>query len=116
MPSAEKRAAMLTKLPKPIAQFFKATKDRNLDSLLSAFDEKAILKDMAHENKGRDGIKAWSDRQYLGLDVSAILLGTKSEESAFVATVRFDGDFQAFGATEPFALELRFELRGEKII
>jgi ketosteroid isomerase-like protein len=104
----------LSTLPQPIKAFLQATASRDRAAVLSSFADDAVLIDMGKEHRGEE-IGHWSDNLYLGSNVRVHPLHTKERDGHTVLTVAVDGDYAAFGVTEPFQLDWHIDLAGDRI-
>ena len=46
-------------LPAPVASYFKARNDFDLDAILAPFDHDAVVKDEHEEHRGLAAIRSW---------------------------------------------------------
>lgn len=104
-------------LPKPIAAFINATNNLDTEKFIASFADGAILNDEATEHRGKDAIRQWSDRQYIGAKISAVVNEVVQIDGQTVVNFTLAGDFSAYGITEPVTLDFYFTLTpaGDKI-
>lgn len=55
-----------TPLPEPVASFVAAVNRHDEDAFLDAFTPDGVVDDWGREFAGRDRIKAWSDKEFIG--------------------------------------------------
>ncbi|MER8375435.1 nuclear transport factor 2 family protein [Mesorhizobium sp. M1406] len=84
---------MSIKLPKPIADYFEADRERNAEAVARSFTEGAIVRDEGHTYVGQDSIRRWkagASTKYT-YTVEPFMLG--SEGSRTVVTSHVIGNF-----------------------
>ncbi|MEI5678563.1 MULTISPECIES: nuclear transport factor 2 family protein [unclassified Mesorhizobium] len=102
---------MRIKLPKPIADYFEADKDRDAEAVARCFIYGAIVRDEGHAYVGQDSIRRWkagASKKYT-YTVEPLMLG--SEGFRIVVTSHVVGDFPG----SPVDLRYFFILNGEQI-
>lgn len=57
---------MIEQLPEPIASFIAAVNRHDEAAFLDAFSEQGVVDDWGREFVGRDRIKAWSEKEFIG--------------------------------------------------
>ena len=98
-------------LPAPVASYFKARNDFDLDATLAPFDHDAVVKDEHEEHRGLAAIRSWVEettRKYHAKvePQNAIEAGKKVVVSGLVS-----GDFPG----SPLLLDHTFTLSRQKI-
>ena len=98
-------------LPAPIAAFLSAVQTRDVDALLSAFADAAVLNDCGEEHRG-DDIKGWSERclQYTG--IRAVNVARRDGKTIVTVTV---WDDNRTSASNPLQLDWCFTVAGGRI-
>ncbi len=80
---------MPSSLPEPIARLIAAVNDGDTDSFVSTFTPDGTVSDRGRALTGREAIRAWSDREFIGvgvtIDVTAEI--TTREHATVTATV-----------------------------
>ena len=104
-----------TELSPPIAAFVEATNAHDTPAFLATFTEDAIVTDDGHNYRGATEIKEWSDRQYIGTQVTLDVTGVDCRDGKTVVTAKVDGDFPKAGLADPFKMCLHFALDNDKI-
>jgi ketosteroid isomerase-like protein len=104
----------LSTVPQPIKALLQATASRDRAALLASFVNDAVLVDMGKEHRG-DEIARWMDSFYLGSNVRVHPLHIEERDGHTVLAVAVDGDYAAFGVTEPFQLDWHIDLAGDRI-
>jgi ketosteroid isomerase-like protein len=104
----------LSNLPQPIEAFLKATREHDAEGLLATLSDDAVLTDMGEDRSG-DRIRAWNDELYLGANVEVHPIHVDDRDGHIVLAVAVDGDYGAYGVTEPFQLDWHVTLKGDRI-
>ena len=104
-----------TELPPPIAALVDATNAHDTEAFLATFTEDAVLTDEGHNYRGSAEIKEWSDRQYIGAQVTLDVTGVDYRDGKTVVTAKVDGNFPKAGLPDPFKMDLHFAIDKAKI-
>jgi len=104
-----------TELPPPIAALVEATNAHDTAAFLATFAEDAVLTDEGHDYRGAAAIKEWSDRQYIGSQVTLDVTGVDYRDGKIVVTAKVDGNFPKAGLPDPFTMDLHFAIDKAKI-
>jgi len=104
-----------TELPPPIAALVDATNAHDTEAFLATFAEDAVLTDEGHNYRGAAEIKEWSDRQYIGTQVTLDVTGVDYRDGKIVVTAKVDGNFPKAGLPDPFKMDLHFAIDKAKI-
>lgn len=109
--------SQIQNLPKPVAAFINATNNLDAEEFIASFVDGAVINDDGTEHHGKDAIRQWSDRQFIGAKISAIINEVVQIDGQTVLNLTLDGDFSAYGITEPVTLDFYFTLTlvGDKI-
>jgi ketosteroid isomerase-like protein len=105
-----------TELPPPIAALVEATNAHDTEAFLATFTEDAVLTDEGHNYRGAAAIKEWSDRQYIGTQVTLDVTGVDYRDGKIVVTANVDGNFPKDGLPDPFSMDLHFAVEKSKIV
>lgn len=104
-----------TELPPPIAALVDATNAHDTEAFLATFAEDAVLTDEGHNYRGAAEIKDWSDRRYIGTQVTLDVTGVDYRDGKTVVTAKVDGTFPKTGLPDPFKMDLHFAIDKAKI-
>src|ERR1700694_4916507 len=99
-------------LPAPVASYFEASNQRNLEAKSAPFDDNARVTDEGKEYIGRSAIRSWiedTDRKYRYTIDPREAIATKN---GAVVSAMLTGNFPG----SPVILNFTFELAGSKII
>lgn len=102
-------------LPKPVAAFINATNTLNAEEWIASFADGAILNDDAIECRGKDAIRKWGDKQFIGAKTTLTTNEVVQIDDQTVVNFTVAGEFSAYGITAPFPLDFYFTLSGDKI-
>lgn len=105
----------LQALPKPIEDFVEATNKLDTRGLLATFTDQVVLTDEGIKYSGKDAIKKWSEKQYIGAKATIVVDKISEIDNQTVVTFTVGGDFASFGITKPFELDFYFTIEAEKI-
>jgi ketosteroid isomerase-like protein len=103
---------MTIKIPKPLAAYFTAANNHDIDAMLASFAEQSIVKDEGQEMRGRTAIREWMEettRKY-GFTVEATDVAVTDGRTLVTGLV--SGNFPG----SPAQLQFAFTLDGEKIV
>lgn len=104
-----------TELPPPIDALVEATNAHDTEAFLATFAEDAVLTDEGKNYRGAAEIKEWSDRQYIGNQVTLDVTGVDYRDGKIVVTAKVDGNFPKAGLPDPFTMDLHFAVEKSKI-
>lgn len=84
---------MNTPLPAPISTLLAAVDSLDTDAFLHAFDHDGFVDDWGRTFTGADAIRTWSDREFIGANVTLALtqVTTVDNRTEVAATVGGDG-------------------------
>lgn len=98
-------------LPDPLALYFAATNNHDIDAMLAPFAEDAIVKDEGQERQGRAAIRAWMEETTSKYRATAEPINIAGTDSNMIVTSRVSGTFPG----SPVELRFAFTLAGGKI-
>jgi ketosteroid isomerase-like protein len=103
-------------LPSAVAAFVQSTNARDLEGVMAAFSEDAMVNDDLQERWGKVAIREWAEQEFIGQGVTIFVV--KCVERAFLAVVtsHVDGDFDQRGMPYPLVLSFYFAMDGENIV
>jgi hypothetical protein len=70
----------LTELPEPVGRLLDAANGHDSDAFLASFTEDGVVDDWGREFAGREAIRGWSDREFIGVDVTLTVTGTDTAD------------------------------------
>ena len=99
----------MSELPAPVAAALAAANADDTDAFLATFTPDGVVDDWGREFRGADAIRAWSDREFIGVDVTLDVTGSTSDGGA--TTVAADVGGRGFNGPSHFT----FEVAGEHV-
>src|ERR1700687_6198565 len=84
---------MSIKLPRPVAAYFAAANLHDIDAMLAAFDETAIVKDEGQERRGAAAIREWIEETTKKYRPTVAVIGVAQADGTTVVTGRVAGSF-----------------------
>jgi SnoaL-like domain len=81
----------LTELPEPVARLLDAASGHDTDAFLAGFTEDGVVDDWGREFAGPDAIREWSDREFIGVDVTLTVTGTAGAEDETTVSAEVGG-------------------------
>lgn len=99
----------MTDIPEPVASFVEAVNRHDEAAFLAAFTDDGFVDDWGRTFTGRDEIKAWSDREFIGSDGTL----TPEEVSVDGDTVVVVGDWRSNHANG--RSRFAFDVAGERV-
>jgi hypothetical protein len=100
---------MASNIPTAVARLLDAANHHDTEAFLASFTEDGVVDDWGREFAGAESIRSWSDREFIGANVSltATRTSTTDERTTISADVGGDG----YNGPSHFV----FEIRGDRI-
>jgi ketosteroid isomerase-like protein len=102
---------MSTKLSSTLESYFAATNRRDIDAMIAAFADDAIVKDEGQEHRGSAAIRAWIKETIENYDFNAKPTSVARSHEQTTVSVVLSGKFPGSPAT----ITYWFKLDGQKI-
>jgi len=102
---------MSTKLPEPLAAYFSALNNHDVDAMIGLFTEGATVKDEGRENRGLPAIRKWMEESNAKYSVTVDVINDAETAANTTATARVSGNFPG----SPVELRFIFTLGQGKI-
>jgi len=102
-------------LPSPIAAYVEAMNNFDLDRLLGAFADDALVNDQLRDYWGKPAIREWAARDIIGESMTMDVTTVIEHHGNFIVTASVDGTFDKRGLPDPLVLALYFTLRADQI-
>jgi ketosteroid isomerase-like protein len=96
-------------IPQPVAAALAAANANDTEAYLDCFTDDGIVDDWGREFGGRDAIRGWSDREFIGARVSLEVTAVEERDGATVITAQVGGD--GFNGPSHFS----FRVEGDKV-
>ena len=102
---------MTEALPRPLAAYFAAATHYDIEAMLVAFAEDAIVKDEGQTMRGRAAIRAWLEETRRKYQPSLTVVDVNDTHGTIAVATKVAGNFPG----SPIQLDFTFRLAGEKI-
>jgi ketosteroid isomerase-like protein len=99
----------LSELPPAVQTLIDAANAHDLDAFLAGMTPDAVVDDWGREFRGPAAIGAWSDREFIGVDVSLDVTEVARQDAATVVTATVGG--KGFNGPSHFT----FDLDGDRV-
>ncbi|HEX5617183.1 MAG TPA: nuclear transport factor 2 family protein [Solirubrobacteraceae bacterium] len=99
----------MTDLPAPITAALDAANAHDTDAFLATFTPDGVVDDWGREFRGADAIRGWSDREFIGVDVTLAVTGTTTDGTATTVAAEVGG--RGFNGPSHFT----FALDGDRV-
>jgi hypothetical protein len=103
-------------LPSPIACFIDATNKSDLEGMVAAFADDALINDQFREYKGKSAIREWAETIILNERLTITVVDFEESHSNCVVIANIDGNFDKRGLPEPLVLSFYFTLDEHLIV
>jgi hypothetical protein len=100
---------------KPVAEYVAATNAFDGKAMMATFTDDAIVNDIQREFVGKAAIKAWADKEILGVKVMLTPTKARVHYGDEIVTFKVDGQFEKAGLPDPLLLTYYFSLHEGKI-
>jgi hypothetical protein len=85
------RSFQMNALPQPVAAVIDAANANDTDAFLASLAPDAVVDDWGREFRGPDAIRGWSDREFIGVDVSLEVTGVEQTDGTTTVTATVGG-------------------------
>lgn len=99
-----------------VAAFVEATNSFDLDRLMVAFADDALVNDQLRDYWGKAAIRLWADRDIIGEKLMIAITKLVKHYDSFVVTAEIDGNFDKRGLPDPLVLALYFTSHDDLIV
>jgi hypothetical protein len=79
-------------LPEPVARLIDAANANDTDAFLASLRPDAVVDDWGREFHGPDAIRGWSDREFIGVDVTLEVTAVDQSDGATTVTAQVGGE------------------------
>jgi SnoaL-like domain len=107
---------MKSKLPPAAAAYVRSINDHDAAAFIALFADSAVVNDIGREFRGRDAIKAWSDREVFAPLVTLEVLDVAGRGGETILTTKVDGNFDRTGLPDPVIIDHHLRTEGEAIV
>jgi hypothetical protein len=95
-------------LPPLIATFVEATNNFDLERMMVAFADDALVNDQLRDYWGKAAIRDWAQRDIIGERLTIAVTKVVRHYDNFIVTADIDGNFDKRGLPHPFVLAFYF--------
>jgi hypothetical protein len=103
-------------LPSAVAAYIRATNAGDLDALLAAFVDDALVNDQLQDYWGKAAIAEWAARDIIAERMTLKVVNTVPHYGHSIVTAHVDGQFDKRGLPDPLVLAFYFSSHDEKIV
>ena len=99
-----------------IAAHIAAINSFDVDAIMDTFADDALVNDFSREFWGRDHIRAFMSKEFVGDQVTVELVEVVDNAGMWCVRCRYDGDYDKAGLPDPLIMTNYFRLRNGKIV
>ena len=110
-----KRRAMPA-LPPAVAAYVRATNSSDLEGLLAAFVDDALVNDQLRDHWGKQALREWASREIIGAQMTMHVVDVREHYGQAIVTAHVNGDFDRRGLPDPLVLTFYFAQSGDRIV
>jgi hypothetical protein len=103
-------------LPPLVAAFVEATNDFDLERLVAAFADDALVNDQLRDYWGKRAITEWAQRDIVGERLTMAVTAVVEHYGNFIVTANIDGEFDKRGLPDPLVLAFYLTPHGDRIV
>jgi SnoaL-like domain len=92
-------------LPEPVARLLAAANGHDTDAFLASFTSDGVVDDWGREFPGADAIRSWSDKEFIGVDVTLDVEEVTTDGDA--TTIRAQVGGRGFNGPSHFTFAVR---------
>jgi hypothetical protein len=104
------------KLPPLVAAWVQAINAFDLDGLLTAFADDALVNDQLCDYWGKSAIREWAARDIIGERLTMHVVKIMEHYGHFILTANIDGNYDKRGLPDPLVLTFYFSTHGDQIV
>src|SRR3954447_3749011 len=82
---------MTDPMPAPVARLLTAANAHDTDAFLASFTDDGVVDDWGREFAGAEAIKQWSDKEFIGVDVTLAVTDVTTDGDATTVTADVGG-------------------------
>ena len=116
MPSSNSSSNATITLPPLVAGFVEATNGFDLERLVAAFADDALVNDQLRDYWGKTAIRDWAERDIIGERLTIAVTEVVKHYDNFIVTADIDGNFDKRGLPDPLVLAFYFTPHDDLII
>jgi hypothetical protein len=106
----------LPALPPLVSAYVQATNSFDLEGLLAAFADDALVNDQLRDYWGKPAIREWAERDIIGERLTMHVVKIVEHYGHFIVTANIDGNYDKRGLPDPLVLAFYFSAHGDQIV
>jgi hypothetical protein len=91
--------------PEPVARLLQAANGHDTDAFLASFTQDGVVDDWGREFAGAQAIQGWSDREFIGVEVTLAVTAVTTDGD--VTTITADVGGSGFNGPSHFTFSVR---------
>ena len=95
----------MSDLPGPVTAALAAANAHDTDAFLATFTPDGVVDDWGREFEGADAIRGWSDREFIGVDVTLAVTGVSTDGDTTTIAAEVGG--RGFNGPSHFTFAVR---------
>lgn len=103
-------------LPAPLDGFVRAVNAGDLDALVDAFGDHAMVNDQLREYWGKPAIREWAQREVIAQALTMRVTKVVANHAMRAVEAHIDGNFDKRGLPDPLLVSFYFSLHGDEIV
>jgi hypothetical protein len=103
-------------LPSLVAAYVQATNSFDLEGLLSAFADDALVNDQLCDYWGKPAIRKWAERDIIGERLTMHVVKIVEHYGHVIVTANIDGNYDKRGLPDPLVLAFYFSAHRDRIV
>src|ERR1700733_12281678 len=103
-------------LPTLVAAYVEASNNFDLERLMSAFADDALVNDQLRDYWGKPAIREWAKRDIIGERLTMNVTKVINHYDNFIVTANVDGNYDKRGLPDPLVLAFYFTAQSDLIV
>jgi hypothetical protein len=103
-------------LPPLVAAYVEATNSFDLERLLAAFAEDALVNDQLRDYWGKPAIREWAKRDIIGERLTMSVTKVINHYGNFIVTADIDGNYDKRGLPDPLVLAFYLTAQSDVVV
>jgi SnoaL-like protein len=103
-------------LPEALAGYVRAMNRFDLEGLVAAFADDALVNDQLHDHWGKPAIREWAEREVVSPRMTMHVVGVVEHYGHVIVTAHVNGEFDRRGLPDPLVLSFYFSSVADRIV
>jgi hypothetical protein len=103
-------------LPRPAVAYIEAANSFDLDRMLAAFADDALVNDQLRDYWGKPAIREWAERDIVGERLTMDVIKVVEHYGHVIVTANIDGNYDKRGLPDPLVHAFYFTIHGDRIV